>query len=163
MADVLDTESFVVRVALPADAATLAAIHAQCFARAWDEVAMAQFLGVPGCLVLIAAKQAEAPAQGFLIVRSAADEAELITLCVLPDHRRHGLARALLGTAAGMLRAGGTKHLFLEVDAGNQAALALYRALGAAPVGRRPAYYEQGGDATIFSLALSSPGPDDDA
>ena len=160
MGQLLDTESIVVREAFSADAATLAAIHAYCFARPWGEQAISQFLGVPGCLVLIAMRGDLSP-QGFLIARAAADEAELLTLCVLPAHRREGLARALLKVAIATLRAGGIKHLFLEVEEGNEAAQALYRELGAEPVGRRRAYYDQGGDAAIFSLALSGPGSDD--
>jgi ribosomal protein S18 acetylase RimI-like enzyme len=52
------------------------------------------------------------------------------------------------------LRAAGAKQLYLEVEDGNEAALTLYRALGAVPVGKRPGYYEHGADAAIFSLAL---------
>jgi ribosomal-protein-alanine N-acetyltransferase len=151
-----------IRQALPTEATVLAAIHAQCFARPWDAQAISQFLDVPGCLVLVAAQHTDEPAQGFLIVRTAADEAELITLGVLPAHRRHGIARALLENAANLLREGGTKSLFLEVNEENLAALSLYRSLGARQVGRRIAYYEEGGDAAIFSLALSGSGSDDD-
>lgn len=160
MSELFNPRSFVVRQALPTDAAAIAAIHARCFARAWDTQAMSQFLGVPGCLALIGAYR-DGPPQGFLIVRAAADEAELLTLCVLPDHRRQGLARTLLGIAARRLSDGGTKRLFLEVDEKNGPALALYRALGAVKVGHRSAYYEHGADAAIFSLALSGSGSDD--
>lgn len=150
----LETLPIMVRTALPDDAATLAAIHARSFARAWDEAAMAQFLGVPGSLALIASMREDAPAQGFLIARAAADEAELLTLCVLPAHRRQGLARALLAAAVEALRRAGGKRLFLEVEQGNEAALQLYRSFGAVAVGHRPGYYEHGADAAMFSLAL---------
>ena len=60
----------------------------------------------------------------------------------------------MLEVAIFALRESGTKQLFLEVDKGNEAALALYRALGAQPVGGRAGYYEDGADAAIFSLAL---------
>jgi [ribosomal protein S18]-alanine N-acetyltransferase len=149
-----ETAAVLVRMALPADAANLAAIHACCFARAWDEAAMAQFLGVPGCLALIASTSEHAPAQGFLIARAASDEAELLTLSVLPADRRQGLARALLAALVRELRRSGGKRLFLEVEDRNEAALGLYRSLGAEAVGRRPGYYEHGADAAIFSLAL---------
>ncbi len=151
-----------VRQAMPGEAPVLAVIHAQCFTKAWDAQALSHFLGVPGCLVLIASQRADAPAQGFLIARAAADEAELLTLGVLPMHRRQGLARALLDHTMNLLHTTGTKSLFLEVDEGNEAALALYRTLGARRVGKRTAYYEAGGDAAIFSLALSGSGSDDD-
>jgi [ribosomal protein S18]-alanine N-acetyltransferase len=143
-----------IRAAYAADASALAAIHAACFAKGWDAAEIGQFLGVPGCLALVAsASPAQAP-QGFLIVRSAGDEAELLTLAVDPACRRLGLASALLAAAMGALRGAGSKRLFLEVDQGNSAARGLYQSLGAVAVGRRPRYYEHGADADIFSLAL---------
>lgn len=148
--------------ATPADAGLMAALHAVCFDRPWDETAMAQFIAGPGTLCLVGfAREAEPSPVGLLIARRAADEAELLTLGVLPSSRRLGVGRALLQRAIEQLHASGVSNLFLEVADGNEAALDLYRALGAVPVGRRPSYYESGADATIFSLALSDSGSDD--
>ena len=154
MTGALDTVPIALCAAFPSDAATLAAIHARCFARGWDEADMAKFLGVPGCLVLMASTQVDVPPQGFLIARAVADEAEVLTLCVLPAHRRQGLARALLAALTEDLRRLGGKRLFLEVEEGNEAALQLHRSFGAELVGRRAGYYEHGANAAIFSLAL---------
>ena len=44
----------------------------------------------------------------------------------------------------------GTAHLTLEVLVGNEPAIALYRRFGMAPVGVRPNYYPNGGDALIM-------------
>jgi ribosomal-protein-alanine N-acetyltransferase len=143
-----------IRVAGASDASAMAALHAACFAKSWDAAEIGQFLGVPGCISLLASTSPAQPPQGFLIVRSAGGEAELLTLAVDPACRRLGLARALLGAATSALRASGTKRLFLEVDEGNSAARGLYQSLGAVAVGRRPRYYEHGADADIFSLAL---------
>ncbi|HEV3242441.1 MAG TPA: GNAT family N-acetyltransferase [Methyloceanibacter sp.] len=143
-----------VHLAGPADAPTMAAIHAACFARSWNAGAIGQFLVAPGCFSLLASTTSQQPAQGFLIGRSVGDEAELLTFAVHPGHRRIGLARALLGAAITSLRAAGTKHLFLEMAEGNDPARGLYQSLGAVVVGRRKRYYEHGADADIFSLAL---------
>jgi len=143
-----------VRQAGPADAALLATLHAACFTPGWDAGAMAQFLAAPGCLSLVAASHGKANLQGLLIARLAADEAELLTLGVVPGQRRQGVARALLAAAMTELRRAGAKTLFLEVADGNAAALGLYQSFGAAAVGRRPRYYAHGADAAIFSLAL---------
>jgi [ribosomal protein S18]-alanine N-acetyltransferase len=148
--------------AIPGDAALMAAIHARCFDQPWDEAAMAQFIAAPGVLCLIgAATHVAAVPSGILVARHAADEAELLTLGVVPGARREGLGRALLARAGAELASAGARRLFLEVDEGNMAALALYRAMGAKPVGRRARYYESGADAAIFSLALSESPPDD--
>jgi ribosomal-protein-alanine N-acetyltransferase len=145
-----------------ADAAVMSAIHATCFSPPWDEAAMARFLARPGTLCLMgAAAEIMATPAGLLIARPAADEAELLTLSVAPPCRRAGLGRALLKQAIGDLRVSGATQLFLEVDEANEAALALYRAFGARPVGRRSGYYESGANAVIFSLALSESPSDD--
>jgi ribosomal-protein-alanine N-acetyltransferase len=143
-----------VRPADRTDAVVMAAIHAVCFAKNWDADAIGQFIGAPACLSLIASAASDCRAQGFLIARSAGDEAELLTLAVDPALRRHGLARALLDAAIVTLRVCGAKQLFLEVDQNNAAARSLYQSLGAVVVGRRKRYYEHGAHAEIFSLAL---------
>src|SRR5262249_29868887 len=143
-----------VRVAGPADAAALATIHAACFAKNWDADAITQFLGIPGCLSLVASTTPDHQTQGFLIIRAAGDEAELLTLALDPAFRRHGPARALFEAAAAVLRAVWAKQLFLEVDESNSAARGLYLSFGAVVGGRRTRYYEHGADAETFSLAL---------
>ena len=143
-----------VRSAAPADLGVMAAIHAACFARNWSANEMAQFVDAPGCLSLLASPASGQPARGFLIVRSAGDEAEILTLAVDPSHRRQGLARALLAAVIACLRQAGVQKLLLEVDETNAPARGLYQSLGAVAVGRRPRYYEHGADADIFSLAL---------
>src|SRR5262249_37794869 len=123
----------------PYDPPSMAAIHRVCFAKAWDEAAMAQFLASPDtiCLIGSIADDSGGVVGGLLIARKAADEAELLTLGVAPACRHAGLGRALLEAAIAALRGSGATRLFLEVDETNQAALALYRSLGAEPVGRR--------------------------
>lgn len=149
----------------PYDPPSMAVIHRACFVNAWNEATMAQFLSSPDVLCLIGsvADDSGGVVGGLLIARKAADEAELLTLGVAPACRNAGLGRALLETAIATLRESGAKCLFLEVEEGNAAALALYRSLGAKAVGHRPGYYDSGADAAIFSLALSSPAADDGA
>lgn len=155
-----------------ADAALLAGLHAVSFDGAmrehgsrqhvWDEDAMAHFIAGPGTLCLIGCSaDVDSTPSGLLIARRAADEAELLTIGVAPEWRRLGVGQTLLQHAVAILRASGTARLFLEVDETNAGAVELYRGFGAAPVGRRPRYYENGADAAIFCLALSAPHSDD--
>jgi len=150
----------VIHRALPSDAQAMAVLHTSSFGTRWDAAAMAQFIAGPNTVCLIASAVEGSPS-GLLIARRAADEAELLMLSVAPYHRRAGFGKALLKEAIAMLSAAGARKLFLEVEEGNAAAFGLYRSFGAKPVGRRARYYENGADATIFSLALSVSPADD--
>lgn len=153
-----------------ADAALLAALHTTSFNRSherslenpWGEEDMARFIAGPGTLCLIGLTGNMEPApSGLLIARQAVDEAEILTIGVVPECRRLGVGRTLLQHAMTALHTGGAKRLFLEVDETNAAACELYLAFGAKLVGHRRRYYENGADAAIFSLALSAPHSDD--
>lgn len=134
-------------VAAPA----LAALHALAFppGQAWGADAIALMLDMPGVFGLWR------PAEGFVLARVAADEAEILTLGVVPAARRRGLGAALLRGAMAEARARGAGALYLEVAAGNLAALALYAGLGCVEAGRRPRYYEDGQDALVLRCALA--------
>ncbi|CAN5119857.1 N-acetyltransferase [soil metagenome] len=139
-----------IRVAEPSDAALLAALHAPSFHAPWDEAALKELLGQTG--VFAAASQT-----GFILCRVVLDEAEILTLSVLPEARRRGLAGRLTNAAAEIARAAGAERLFLEVAEDNVAARALYARAGFVQTGRRKAYYEtpQGrADALILVLNL---------
>lgn len=124
------------RLAGPADVALLAALHAQCFAEVWDEAAMASLLASAGTFAFIAEGE-----DGFVMLRAAAGESEVLTLAVLPAARRRGIATSLLAAAAKHAAELGATELFLEVDITNSPAIALYKRLGFTQVGVRPNYY----------------------
>ena len=85
------------------------------------------------------------------------DEAEILNLGVLPDRRRRGIGRALVGTLLAALARQGAKAAFLEVRASNTAAQGLYQYFGFQPVGRRSRYYDHPTeDAIILRAAISA-------
>lgn len=141
-------------------AALLAALHEGGIGRAgpaWTEAAFAALLALPGRRAVIAS-EAGMPL-GFVLLGLAADEAEIITLAVLPAARRRGLGAALLTAAMREARVRGATRLFLEVAEDNAPARALYAGQGFAEVGRRRAYYARPGraaDALVLALSLSS-------
>ena len=95
---------------------------------------------------------------GFLMLRLAAEEGEIIDLGVVPDQRRQGVARKLVAEAARVARQHGAQELFLEVDVQNTPAKRLYAATGFAEVGLRKGYYDHGqgnrSDALILRRSL---------
>lgn len=146
-----------IRALAPADAPVLAALHAVSFppAEAWGEAAFARLLALPGAAGLLAA-EGDQPL-GFVLARRAADEAELLTLAVVPAWRRLGVGRRLLEDCLAALARAGVGRIFLEVAADNTAARGLYSAAGFRPVGRRRDYYGPGRDALVLARPLSSP------
>ena len=137
---------------IAAHAGLIAGMHHICFAEPWSEKAMAELLALPGCFGWLAA-EGEAP-QGFVLARIAADEAEILTILVLPPYRRAGLARRLLDAVIGNAKMQGVGKLFLEVALSNAAGLQLYTKVGFTEVGRRPRYYANGGDALLLAMDL---------
>lgn len=85
---------------------------------------------------------------GFLIVD---DEAHMTTIATAPAYQRSGVAITMIVDALQTLRAGGVKHISLEVAADNKPAQSLYRRFGFAPVSVRKNYYPvTGQDALVM-------------
>jgi [ribosomal protein S18]-alanine N-acetyltransferase len=131
-------------------AAVMAAIHRAAFppGEAWGEDAMSLQLAMPGCFGLLAASGA------MLLGRTITDQAEILTLAVIPQARRHGLATSLLNAAMVEARALGAETMFLEVATANAAAQALYARAGFTEVGQRRRYYADGSDALVMRVNL---------
>jgi ribosomal-protein-alanine N-acetyltransferase len=136
----------------PLHATLMSSIHARAFAddEFWDERIIAGQLSQPGVFGLLDKRG------GMLLARLAADEAEVLTVAVVPERRQQGLGEGLMAAAAEEARLRGATRLFLEVSTRNPAARGLYQRLGFAQVGRRKAYYANGDDALVLSKDLSA-------
>ena len=96
---------------------------------------------------------------GFALARDLGEEAEVLTLGVLPEARRHGVGRALLDAVLVETRRRGLASIVLEVAADNGEARRLYAGCGFRQVGRRPRYYRRPDgmvEALILRLGLPS-------
>lgn len=132
-----------------------AAMHKACFAKAWNESMMRQTLLMPGALGLIAFEN-ETPA-GFLIDAYSIDQADIVTLGVMPAFRGKKIGDLLLETSFERLKQNGVADLFLEVAVNNPHAIELYRRHDFKQVGKRPNYYTRGDekiDALVMKRAL---------
>jgi ribosomal-protein-alanine N-acetyltransferase len=144
----------VIRHALVDDLAAITELERMLFAgEAWDREAVASELAGPGRTVLVATDE-EAAVVGYAVVMVLGEVADLLRLGVRRDHRRRGLAKALLAEALATARGGGAERLLLEVGVDNEAALAFYRACGFAELDRRPRYFRDGTDALVLGLPL---------
>ena len=134
------------------DATALASIHAACFDRSWSEESFAELLKGGGVHAL-------GDTDGFIVIRCVADEAEILTLCVLPAHRRAGLARKLVRAAIDLAATQyQVARIFLEVGVDNYGARDLYAGLGFICHGRRRQYYASM-DALMMWCDLTQGGP----
>jgi ribosomal protein S18 acetylase RimI-like enzyme len=98
------------------------------------------------------------PPRAFLSVWHVADELHILNLVTHPEHRRRGLARALMNELLAYARSHGARRLLLEVRRSNDPALALYRSLSFVVVGVRARYYRDDEDALEMALALAPDG-----
>jgi len=137
------------------NAIPLADLHKLCFADPWDAQAIARLAGGPGFALFHGTL---AQPEGFVLARAAAGEAEILTIATRPANRRSGIGRALMLAAAKEAANRGATALFLEVDATNAPAIALYHGLGFAKAGERKGYYRVPGaapaDAMVFRTDL---------
>ena len=126
------------------------------FGEAWTRSQCAGILPMAG-VSLTLARDTEGTTTGFSLVRSVADESELLLIAVSPDHRRKGVGRGLLGHFLDHARSEGIARAHLEVRDGNPA-IHMYRHAGFEPIGRRRNYYRgqdgQQFDALTFALDL---------
>ena len=128
------------------NSAQLADLHLRCFGshpRPWSAAEIDDLLSSRLNFLL------HQP-QGFLIGRSIADEAELLTVAVSPDCRRQGIGRSLLADFRETARMRGATTAFLEVASDNPGARALYLRDGWDEVGLRRNYYAPGIDALLM-------------
>jgi ribosomal-protein-alanine N-acetyltransferase len=136
--------------------ARMAAIHARAFTdhRPWSDSEFAALLDDPQ--VFCVAQGADCFALGRVVL----DEAELLTIATDPAAQRQGLARQCLARFLSDCAARGAARVFLEVDAANAPAQALYGVAGFVESGRRKGYYRhadgQRSDAVLMSTSFSN-------
>jgi ribosomal-protein-alanine N-acetyltransferase len=143
----------IVRLALT-DCDGIAELHATGFARGWSGHEVEGLMAGPGVAALGA--RLGSALLGMVLVRIAADEAEILSIAVAPEWRGCGIAGRLLSHALDHAAGRGARRMFLEVEAENRPALALYRRAAFKETGRRRAYYaaEGGGDALVLARDL---------
>lgn len=82
------------------------------------------------------------PIAGFVIAQPVRRKyGRILTLDILPQARRFGLATQLMNASEERLRALGCSEIYLETAVDNEAALRLYRKLGYQVLRTLPEYY----------------------
>lgn len=140
-----------IRPAAPGDAAALAALHHEIFARSvWDAAFWRDAARGGPTRVLLAEPTAGGGPIGLCATRLVLDEAEILTFGVSAPHRGLGAGRRLLDEALRDLEQHGATTIFLDVAEDNIPALTLYEMAGFEVTGRREGYYDSGKTALIM-------------
>jgi ribosomal-protein-alanine N-acetyltransferase len=144
----------VIRLFQGSRAPACAAIHAKSFHQGWSAQEITDLALEPSVLAHVALDSKEKTVLGFSLARCAGQEAEILTIVIDPPRQGGGLGRLLLQTQLDVMLAQGVGEVFLEVEAGNAAALSLYKRLGFQQVGERKAYYARPGQPPATALIL---------
>ena len=119
--------------------AAIAELEKLCFSDPWSEKSIAtELTGKFSCWLV--AMEGETLV-GYVGSQSVLGESDMMNIAVHPEHRRKGVAEALVNALVAELSARGNYCLSLEVRVSNAPAIALYEKLGFCQVGRRPNYY----------------------
>jgi ribosomal-protein-alanine acetyltransferase len=130
------------------DADAVVALAAQAPEAAnWSKESYLKFVSDHGSLALVL--EVDGQLGGFLLGRLTADQAELLNLAVISEHRRQGAGSALLAKAIQEWCPRGAKTVYLEVRQSNTVAIAFYEKHGFAKTGLRKGYYREPDEAAL--------------
>lgn len=131
----------------------IAALERQCFSDPWSVEMLRPELPDDSHEFLLAVEGEEL--LGYVGLMTVLDEGYLSNIAVSPEHRRQGIAEALLKALLMRARARKLAFVTLEVRAGNTPAQTLYRKLGFTEAGVRRGYYEHPReDAVLMTLFI---------
>ncbi len=120
----------------------------------WSELA-----GVPGTRYYLLAEDSAGTVLGYAGLAVTGGTADVQTLAVAPEARRHGLGGRLLDALVGEARRRRCTAVLLEVRSDNPAAQQLYLGRGFARISVRRGYYDAGRvDAHVLRLKLTGGG-----
>lgn len=116
------------------------AIEKASFTLPWARAAFLEVLASPS-FEGTALVDAAGAVLGYAVTCEVAEEFQLLNIAVAPAARGKGAGAKLLAELHRAAAARGRTEAFLEVRAGNAAAIALYARFGYVPYMRRPKYY----------------------
>lgn len=137
-----------------ADLDEVDAIERLSFKEPWPAQTFVDELAKPFARVALALERGRVV--GFANYWLAAGECSLLAIAAHPDHRGRGVGARLMDHMLREARATLCELSILEVRRGNLPAIALYERCGFATTYVRRAYYADGEDALVMTLALGA-------
>lgn len=146
--------SYVILPMEPRHVPEAAQLETVCFSEPWSERLLTGALEDPNAH-FFAAEDASGQLLGYAGLHDIVGEGYVDNIAVFPQCRRQGIGEALTAALIGWAKKKELSLLTLEVRAGNQPAIALYRKLGLREEGRRKNFYRHPTeDALIMTLRL---------
>ena len=140
-----------IRQAKLGDVPAISRIEIDSFETPWSAQEIVKDVTSGGNVYVVVAEK-DGVCTGFAEMRTVAGEAQIYNIAVAPEARGRGTGEALLEHLIDKADASGCAVINLEVRAGNDAALGLYKKLGFREVGRRKKYYNGKEDAILMDL-----------
>ena len=143
--------AFTIRAYRAADFDRLWQIDQECFPAgiAYSQMELTGYIHQRNAITLVGEFQnaeAEERIAGFVVAHPIRRKyGRILTLDVLPQARRLGLAAQLMNASEDRLRSLGCREVYLETAVDNEAAIRLYRKLGYEILRTLPEYYSSHG------------------
>lgn len=140
-----------------ADIPPVTALEQASFAHPWPEREIRYEITENPCSVIYIAEK-DGEIVGYLDFMITFDSATINRICVLPAHRKQGIAYALLEQMVKECKAQEEEvdWITLEVRKSNEAAIKLYEKNGYEYVTTKPHYYDDGEDAVYMMRSIVS-------
>jgi ribosomal-protein-alanine N-acetyltransferase len=130
-----------IRPLSPFDAAEMAELELRCFPLPWSLQSVKAELDNP--IAVYFGAFTEGRLAGYAGMQIIIDEGHITNVATAPEHRRRGIAGALLKKLINIGRERGLSFLTLEVRASNASARKLYEKHRFSAVGTRKGYYDK--------------------
>lgn len=142
----------------PADAAWVAELDAALFGKAaWSPQAWTSEARADDPHRRYVVLRRDGAPVGYAGILRTGSDADVLTVAVAADHQGQGCGRLLLQELLRIAQGWNSRAVYLEVEEGNAAALALYRGSGFEPVGQRRHYYGPDRHAVTMRRQLREP------
>lgn len=120
-------------------------IHKLCFSKPWSAKSFRELLQLNTIhgfgVYQSGAENSVRNLIGFALISFVDQEGELLTICVTPSLRRHGVGAYLLAEIMQLMVYCNYRVCFLDVDEKNTSAIKLYEKFGFQVYGERKDYY----------------------
>ena len=148
-------QDFAIRRGQGRDLEALLELESRVFTTDWlSRRSFRNFLASQAAELIVGERAGVLAGYALVLFRPRSRVANLYSIAVTPELAGQGLGRALLAAAEAAACARGSLSLRLEVQVENAPAIARYRKSGFRLLGRRAAYYDDGGDAFRFEKRL---------